>query len=316
MVVALVAAFALQRFWLRELSHFTGAAEWIWVTDTLGEIHPTAGLFVASLPLEAPPGEAVLKVCGDREYVVYVNGTAAACGWSRPGFRLGFFDVGHLLHQGENTVAVEVRSPTPVGGLLLALDVGGVGSNVLVSGPDFVFRPEFSLAPPGPGDRAVPVRWGIPPRFPWGYPRPVSHPRTLDAVVVEDAVRVTRAEAVAGDDGRLTFVLPRQVSGYLWLHFDGPGATAVAVSPDEDGPVDRAAAAEVVRLPRQRRWLDPQPQTVRRVVVFGDCTPSRVEVLPVAPEFFDRAPGFVAGLGERRIAPRGEGAGAGRTPQE
>ncbi len=302
MVVALVAGFALQRFWLRELSHFTGAAEWIWVTDALGEIHPTAGLFVAALNLDGPPGEAVLKVCGDREYVVYVNGTAAACGWSRPGFRLGFFDVGHLLHQGSNTVAVEVRSPTPVGGLLLSLDVGGVGSNVLVSGPQFVFRPEFSLRPPGPEDGAIPVRWGIPPRFPWGYPRPVSHPRTLDAVVVEDAVRVTRAEAVRGEDGGTTYVLPRQVSGYLWLQFDGPGSTAVAVSPDRSGPVDRSMAAEVVRLPRQDRWLDTQPQTVQRVVVFGGCTPSLVEVLPVAPEFFDRAPGFVAGLEEGRFA--------------
>ena len=51
----IVAGLMVHRFWLREFSHLTGAARWIWVDDTLERVHPSAGLFVASLQLSAPP---------------------------------------------------------------------------------------------------------------------------------------------------------------------------------------------------------------------------------------------------------------------
>ena len=49
----------LHRFWLRELSHLTGDASWIWITDSLERVFPVAGLFVAPLHLEAPAREAL-----------------------------------------------------------------------------------------------------------------------------------------------------------------------------------------------------------------------------------------------------------------
>ena len=116
LVGVLGAGVAAHRFWMRQLSHLTGDAEWVWTTDVLSRLHPTTGLFVAGLRLDAPPGAALLKVCGDREYVVWINGTAAACGWSRPGFRLDMYDVAHLLRQGSNVLAFEVRSAAETGG--------------------------------------------------------------------------------------------------------------------------------------------------------------------------------------------------------
>ncbi len=297
MIVVALGGLSLHRFWHRELSHVTGGAEWIWVTDTLEKVYPTAGLFVAPLHLDAPPRSALLKVCGDRSWVAYVNGTAAACGWSRPGFRLDMFDVGHLLRQGDNVIAVEVRSPTPAGGLLLSLDVAGVGQNVLVSGRGFVSRSRFSLGAHDASDEPVPVVWGRPPRFPWEYPVPVSHPRTLDEVMVEDPVRVEARAARRLPGGGLAFDLPGRVDGYLWVRFAGDGPAYVAVSDRDDGDVEglRRSAQPVVRVAGQEWWLASAPKEMRSVYVFGERKATAVEVWPVPRELSSSAPGVVTG---------------------
>lgn len=303
MAVLLAAALALvmvHRFWLRELSHATGHAQWMWVTDQLDRVAPASGLFVASFTLVAPPREALLKVCGDREYVVYANGTPAACGWSRPGFRLDLYDIGHLLRQGENVVAVEVRSPTPVGGVLLALDVAGVGANVLASGPAFVMRRSFSLLAREPDDMPVPVFWGRPPRQPWGYPRLASHPRTLDEVLVLDPIRIEGEDGVTLSDGGVRFELPEEVEGYLWLEGGGDGAMYVATGLDGDIDADaaRSRSQAAPRVPGQRRWLDPSPRRMRSVWVFARELPHAVEVWPLPSELSRGAPGLVVEEGE------------------
>ncbi len=288
----------LHRFWMRTLLHVTGTAEWIWVTDSLARVFPVAGLFVANLDLDEPPAEAVLKVCGDREYVVYVNGSPAACGWSRPGFRLELYDVTHLLRLGRNVIAAEVRSPTPAGALLLALDVGGRGANVLASGPEFGVRWPFSLAARQAADPPPPVRWGLPPRFPWGYPAVVSRPRTVDQVVVEDPLRLEERQAQALTGGGLAFTLPERQFGYLWLEFDGDGACYVATEDGEsagDLVSLRQSAQPVVRVRGQRRWLDPEPRWVRRLYAFGAHLPRAVELHPVPDAFRSTAPGVVLG---------------------
>ena len=297
-VVVALAVLALHDFWGRELSHLTGPAQWIWVTDELGGLHPQGALFVASLSLDSPPRSALLKVCGDREYVVYVNGTAAACGWSRPGFRLDLYDVAHLLRQGSNVIAAEVRSPTPAGALLLALDVDGVGRNVLTSGPAFKARQRFSLAPRDDLDMTAPVQWGSPPRFPWGYPKPLSHPRTLDEVVVEDPVRIDAAAIRRLADGGWEIALPRPVFGYLRLDFDGDGQAFVATL-DREGSVDAGARRErarpVVRIRGERRWLETEPRMIAKVYVMGLQEPVGAEVWPVSEEVSSTAPGVVPG---------------------
>ncbi len=272
----------------------------MWVTDQFQRVSPAGGLFVASFTLAAPPREALLKVCGDREYVVYANGTPAACGWSRPGFRLDLYDIGHLLRQGENVLAVEVRSPTPVGGVLLALDVDGVGANVLASGPAFVLRQHFSLAARESDDLPVPVLLGRPPRQPWGYPRLVSHPRTLDEVLVLDPVRLERGRGVVLAGGGVRFDLPEEIEGYLWLELEGSGTVYVATGAEgeSDGEAARVRAQLVIRQPGQQRWLDPWPRRMRSIWVFARELPRAVEVWPLPGELRRGAPGLVLEEGE------------------
>ncbi|MFI5142892.1 MAG: hypothetical protein ACHQHM_02555 [Thermoanaerobaculales bacterium] len=290
--------YGINRFWTREVSHLTGRAEWIWTTNALEEVHPQAALFVARLNLEMPPPSAVLKVCGDREYVVYINGSPAACGWNRPGFRLDLYDVGHLLRQGQNVVAAEVRSPTPVGGLLLALDVEGVGANVLVSGPAFKVRQRFALGASDPSDVPVPVRWGMPPRYPWGYPKAAPRPYTLDEIVREDPVRVEGGAATQLKGEGWQFTLPRSIFGYLCVDFADEADAQVATAAQTNGG-DLARARDepqpAVRMVGQRRWLDPQPRSIGQVVVFSKRVPRGVEVWPVAEDLSSVAPGLVQG---------------------
>ncbi len=284
--------------WARQLSHLTGDAEWMWSTDALERVHPEAGLFVTAFQIENPSPSALLKVCADREYVAYLNGTAAGCGWSRPGFRLDIYEVGHLLRVGRNTLAIEARSPTPVGGVLVALDIDGLGSNVVTSGRLFSFRRAFDLAPPRADEPRPPVRWGRPPRFPWGYPAPVSRPRTLDEVSTEEPLRWPAEALVTTPGGARLLTLPRGVFGYLWLELEGDEAAAVwsdpLVTPHAESVV-RLLAQPVVRARGQRRWLDVEPRALGQVWVFGGRSLSAIEIWPVPEEFSSTAPGVVAG---------------------
>jgi hypothetical protein len=296
--VLLMAGRAVHRMWARQLSHLTGDAEWVWSTDVLERIHQEAGLFVATFRVEAPARSALLKVCGDREYVAYVNGSVAGCGWSRPGFRLDLLDVAHLLRVGANTLAVEVRSPTPVGGVLVALDVGGTGSNVVATGRSFAFRRRFDLSPVRPEEAQPPTRWGRPPRYPWGYPTAVSRPRTVDEVSTEEPMRweVGALQVTAGGARLLT--LPRPVFGYVWLEFEGDDAASLwtdVVSIPFDESLVRMLAQPVVRLSGQTRWLDVEPHAMGQVWVLGGRSLRAVEVWPVPAELSSTAPGAVAG---------------------
>ncbi|NCO69387.1 MAG: hypothetical protein GW878_02550, partial [Acidobacteria bacterium] len=199
----------------------------------------------------------------------------------------------------DNTLIAELRSPTSAGGLLLALDVDGVGRNVLVSGLSFTFRNRFSLAAGRGPDSEVPVVCGDPPRFPWGYPTLVSRPRTLDACVVEDPVRVPVARASELPGGGWRFTVGRPVMGYLWIEFADDRPSWVVSMPHHDG-VDfrwaRSIAQPVIRVPGQTRWLDPEPREFGQVLVFGRGRPVAVEVWPLDEAVSSSAPGVVRAM--------------------
>ncbi len=276
----------LHSFWRQQISHFTGEAKWVWVTHELQRTYPTRAVFVAHFSLERVGPGALLKVCADREYVATVNGVVAACGWSRPGFRLDVFDVSHLLHPGRNSVRLEVRSPTPVGGLLASLDLPGGRRNAVVTGRHFLLlRRDGSLTPP-------PVVWGQPPRYPWGYPEVFPRPRTLDQTVVEEPIRL---EVVSPLRGQLfLYRLARPVFGYVWVLPAGDGWTWVSLGREgEDLGELRERLVPFTGAPDP--LLCPDPQWVSQVLVVARQRPLAVEVWPVPEAFRSRAPGAVPG---------------------
>jgi hypothetical protein len=70
---------------------------------------------------------------------------------------------------------------------------------------------------------------------------------------------------------------------------------AAGAADAEDPEVWRREASPVVRVKGQRWWLDPEPEQVSRVYVFGQQAPVAVEVWPVAEQFSSAAPGVVPG---------------------
>lgn len=284
--LVLIGALWLHSFWLGQLNHFTGEARWVWVTQELERPYPVRGVFEASFTISQLGPGALLKVTGDREYVARVNGVVAGCGWSRPGFRLDVYDISHLLRTGLNTVAIEVRSPTSVGGLLAAVDLPAQGKNVLVTGRDFfLVQEKHRRIPP-------PVIWGSPPRFPWGYPRPTSRPRTIDQVVLADPVPLP-SPLLLSPNG-LLYTLEVPIFGYLWVEPGDGGWLWYAIGQGEESPQELRRNLMAFTGPPDG-LLNPEPVWVRKVLLMAKRPPVSVEIWPVAERFRNQAPGVVLG---------------------
>ncbi|MGC8916928.1 MAG: hypothetical protein ACP5NF_08120 [Thermoanaerobaculum sp.] len=275
----------LHSFWRHTVGNLTGDARWVWVTSELEKPYPTRGVFVASFRVSSPAPGALLKVCADREYVAFVNGVPAGCGWSRPGFRLDVYDVSHLLRPGENRVEIEVRSPTPVGGLLASLDLPEHGPNAIITGRDFALKTREGLAAP-------PVDWGAPPRYPWGYPQVFPRPRTLDQLLVEEPVAAGPPVKVA--ERSFIYRLAKPVYGYPVVRPGGSGWLWYSVSAGDEGAESLRDRVQVFMGAPDPLW-EPEPQWVKEVLVVAGTPPKEVQVWPVAKPFRARAPGFVPG---------------------
>ncbi len=168
-VVGAAAARALVRAHTDRMHGATGRAEWIWYTDRIPEPAPLRFFATRAFVLPDKPGRALARIFVDREHVVWVNGERAGAGRQEPGDPLALYEIAPLLKKGENRVTIEAASPTGVGGILLSIDIQGLGRNALVTDGEWRVDPSRNSIG-GPG-RYRPVVWGRPPRYPWGYPR-------------------------------------------------------------------------------------------------------------------------------------------------
>ncbi len=275
----------LHGFWRKEVGNLTGEAKWVWVTTELERPYPTRAVFVATLAVAEPGPGALLKVAADREYVAWVNDVAAACGWSRPGFRLDVYDISHLLRPGKNRLRIEVRSPTPVGGLLAAVDLPKQATNAVVTGRDFLLESKAGLMPP-------PVVWGSPPRYPWAYPRAFSRPRTLDQLLVEEPLVAAPPTPIAPKS--YLYLFPTPVFGYTVMYPRGGGWLWYAIGSSGESLEELKERLQPF-LGTPEVFLDPEPRWVGQVLVVAAAPPGDVEVWPVAEPFRARAPGVVPG---------------------
>jgi hypothetical protein len=151
----------------RELCE-TGDAEWIWFSREIRRPEWVRFYATRDFHLDEIPASAVAKVFGDRRHVLYINGFGLGGAEQKPGDPLFLHDLTPQLRKGENRVVVVLESNTGAGGLLFALDVAGVGRNVVVS--DRRWRVDFSEAAIAAGGRYPAVSWGRPPMYPWRYP--------------------------------------------------------------------------------------------------------------------------------------------------
>jgi len=258
----------LRAFYRQELYHFTGNAQWIWVSDDVDEAVPTACVFYRTLELHERPLQAVAKVCGDRSYVLWINGQVAVTGYNRPRYHLDVVPVTDLVHPGPNLIVIEARSPTSVGGVLFSMDlvpsVAGRregdprGRNVVFSDRRWavVDRPWSGFPGGQPEGGRTPWVWGRPPDHPWTYPVPIRHTLPVAQAMTGVEIRIGEKAFREGPDGVWRHDLSEPFDGLLWLEGRLPGAGALKIrmlsrvaGPEEPG------FRPVVTLPGQTRWL-------------------------------------------------------------
>jgi len=293
--LALIALFLhLRGFYLKELYEFTGGAQWIWPSDDLRTPDPTVCVLYRRLSLHERPLEAVAKICGDRSYVLWINGQIAMAGYNRPAYHLDVVPVTDLLNPGSNLLVIEARSPTSVGGVLFSLDlVPSVeghregdprGRSVLVSDGQWrvVERmwPGFPGLPPAGG--TVPWIWGRPPDHPWAYPMPIRHDLPWAQALSGTEIRV-EADAFKRDrNGVWRHELGGWFRGLLRLEGELPAPCGMELRVVAKGD-DRSGFRPVIPLPGQERWLLAGIVEGSVVEIKGPKPPERVVLLPFHP---------------------------------
>lgn len=286
----------LRGFYRQELYHFTGGAQWIWISDDVRAPEPTACVFYRILELHERPLEAVAKVCGDRSYVLWINGQPALSGYNRPDYHLDVVSVTDLLAPGPNLIAIEARSPTSVGGVLFSLDLvpseegwregDPRGRNVLVSDRSWRVLDRAWPGFPGraPAGGRVPWVWGRPPDHPWVYPAPIRYQLPLAQATRGDEVRIPSAKLRRNGQGVWRYDLHRLFTGLLWLEGKLPPSATMKIRVSRHGePDSRAPFRTVVVLPGQTRWLVAGIVRGSVLEIKSETPPPSIVLMPLQP---------------------------------
>jgi hypothetical protein len=299
LVAGLAVAFALVVLFVRlddlysdKFFDVTGTAEWIWDRHRLADGDPIA--FFATRDFRLPAGRqyAKIKILGDPEYTLYLNGVEVGGKRVLDSHRLDVYDVSSIARTGRNRAVVAVRSANGVGGLILSLDIAPERENVVVTdrswrifrswSPLLLERDLYQLHP------LAPMSLGRPPMRRWNYltkaPTPLFQPpqrevqprhvisfasalpefRTLEGVVVvgRKAVRATAYDfGPMRGYGRIS--LPGGVSAtsqvILVRYANAPSELSLM-----EGRVE-----QIVLAPGEQSVIDPQKRLFRYIIIYG-----------------------------------------------
>ena len=158
-IVAAGIADALRVSKLRDRYGRTGAAAWIWRSPDTGKLPVPARVWASrgfDLAAEARSGR--IKAFVDGSYRLLLDGVEVGRGGKRAGDALDVWPVPAPLAAGRHRIAVEAEHAEGTGAILIAVDLAGVGDNVIVSDGSWQVdgRPAFV--------------WGRPPIYPWRFP--------------------------------------------------------------------------------------------------------------------------------------------------
>jgi hypothetical protein len=143
-VLALIFAFTvafttLERTYSRKFFDITGDARWIWAQHRMSDNLPVAFFAARDFTLPEKRFYAKLKVLGDPEYTVFVNGREIG-GRRVDGVRgreqprvLDLYDISSLVRTGRNRIVIAVRAPQGAGGLIASIDIGPETANWVVT---------------------------------------------------------------------------------------------------------------------------------------------------------------------------------------
>ena len=292
LVLFFTAAFSrLERIYSHKFHATTGRAQWIWAQHRMSANEPLA--FFAARDFELPEKRYFtrLKIAGDPEYTLYVNGREVAGRRAGQERELDQYDISDLVRTGRNRIVVAVRAPQGAGGLIASIDIAPETANWVVTDGAWKLYREWHpdlLARDVPGVPAdAPVIIGAPPVGRWNYPDLVKHeraeaPKTVLAPHAEfsmigriPSIRTRqgialavaeRARATAFDFGftkgrvRLTADRPRGMSRLVRVRF---------ANLREELDLVEWNLRPIVLAPGETVVTTPEAHSFRYVMVFG-----------------------------------------------
>ena len=190
------AAFStLDRVYSQKFLDITGAAKWIWARHPMSEGKPVAFFAVREFDLPESRHFTHLKVLGDPEYAVYLNGVPVAARHVGEERTLDVYDVSSIAHTGRNRVVIAVRAPKGAGGLIAAIDIAPENANWAVTDESWrIYRnwtPSLLVADPAqPWE--PPLILGEPPHGRWNYL--TQHPQKLREATGEPTAPLRKFE--------------------------------------------------------------------------------------------------------------------------
>jgi len=245
----------------------TTSANWIWARHPMSSNEPVAFFAAREIDLPANRVYTRIKILGDPEYTLYVNGREVAGRLVGEDKSLDLYEISSLVQTGRNRIVVAVRAPRGVGGLLAAVDIAPETENWIVTDGQWkIYRDwdplllEYDIA----GRWETPALVGRPPIGRWNYLEIVRRdPATTPASIqpaklsfLTDAlmpnIRTYEGVAVAGTE-------PTKAMAFDFGFTKGRVRLAIAK--------ERAFSRVVqVRFANDRRELGYAERTVRPIV--------------------------------------------------
>ena len=111
----------------------TAPAQLLWARHPMSANEPVAFFAARDVTLPEHRVYARLKILGDPEYTLYVNGREIAGRLVGEDRALDYYDLSQVMRTGRNRIVVAVRAPKGVGALLVALDLAPETENWMVS---------------------------------------------------------------------------------------------------------------------------------------------------------------------------------------
>lgn len=133
-IFVFTAAFAhLTAVYTQKFYDRTAPAQLLWARHPMSANEPVAFFAARDVVLPANRVYVRLKVLGDPEYTLYVNGREIAGRLVGEDRALDYYDLTDVMQTGRNRIVVAVRAPKGVGAFLAALDLAPETENWMVS---------------------------------------------------------------------------------------------------------------------------------------------------------------------------------------
>ena len=152
----------------------TGEAKWVWAHHRMSDDVPLAFFAARDVVLPERRRYTFLKILGDPEYTLFVNGRQlAARRIDAEDRQIDFYDLSSVVKTGRNRIVVAVRANKGVGGLIAAVDIGPETENWIVTDDTWrIFRtwdPQILVHDPPQLAWESPVIVGEPPIGRWNF---------------------------------------------------------------------------------------------------------------------------------------------------